>query len=146
MNVLMRASLLINLSKKEATEIRARARADMRTVSGYVIFVLVKCMKTSDALINYLRMVPSFRLDHTKKAKVLGPRTTIHIYCSAEQADQIRAAATLRKIPMNQFVLSCLHFYWNTEDGVSKRLAERKKERKSWGSDRELIFDPTKTK
>ena len=118
----------------------------MRTVSGYVIFVLVKAMKTSEALVSYMRKVPSFRLDHTKKAKVLGPRTTMHIYCSAEQADQIRAAAEVRKVPINQFVLSCLHFYWNAEDEVRKRVAERKKERKkerkSWGLDRvELIFD-----
>jgi hypothetical protein len=39
MNEAMRTSLLINLSAKEAVEIRKRASADMRSVSGYVIFM-----------------------------------------------------------------------------------------------------------
>jgi hypothetical protein len=128
MKKMMRTSLLINCSEKEASEVRARAQSERRTVSGYVVNVLNGCMETSDGLVKYLRTAPSFKLDHSKKPKLVGPRTTLHIYCAAEEATQIRHAADLRQVAMSHFVLSCLHRYWEIEDRVKKRRADRLRE------------------
>jgi hypothetical protein len=128
MKKIMRTSLLINCSEKEASEVRIRAHAERRTVSGYVINILNGCMEVSDGLVRYLRSVPTFKMDHGKKPKLVGPRTTLHIYCSADEANQIRHAAGLRKIAMSHYVLSCLHRYWEIEDRLNKRRAERKQE------------------
>jgi hypothetical protein len=122
-----RTSLLINCSEKEATEVRTRARTERRTVSAYIVNILHESMKASDGLVRYLRNAPSFQLDHARKSKVLGPRTTLHVYCTVEEANQIRKAGHVRQVAMSHYVLSCLHRRWEVEDSANRRRAERTK-------------------
>lgn len=52
------------------------------------------------------------------RTKVLGPRTTLHIYCSVEEAERVREAARLGKSTMSGFVLHCLRGSWEIEDSL----------------------------
>jgi hypothetical protein len=125
----MRTSLLINLSAKEAGEIRKRAALDERNVSGYVMFIMRRCMKSSENLVRFLAKVPILKLPYSQKPKLTAPRTTLHVYCSVEEAAKIRQAAKARKVAISHFILNCLHRYWDIEDGLNERAKERKKER-----------------
>jgi hypothetical protein len=125
----MRTSLLINLSAKEAAEIRKRAALDERNVSGYVMFIMRRCMKSSENLVRFLDKVPVLKLPYSERPKLTAPRTTIHVYCSVEEAAKIRQAAKARKIAMSHFILNCFHRYWDIEDGLNERAKERKRER-----------------
>jgi hypothetical protein len=61
---------------------------------------------------------PVFRLERGKRAKAAGPRTTLHIYCSLEDARKIRRAARLGQVTISGFVLHCLSHAWQIEDSL----------------------------
>jgi hypothetical protein len=111
----MRTSLLINCSRKEAEQVRKRAERQRRTVSGYVINIVVRAIEFSDALVSSLGRSPFFQLPKGKQVKGVAPRTTLHIYCTTADAQRIRAAASQRKMTISGFALSCLRRSWETE-------------------------------
>lgn len=116
----MRTSLLINCSKREAQEVRNRAELEKRTVSGYVVHIVIRRVEFAEQFSSTLENPGLFRLSHDKREKVAGPRTTLHIYCTKDEADRIRSAARLGEITISRFVLRCLHNSWETEDRLTK--------------------------
>jgi len=120
----MRTSLLINCSKREAQEVRARAELQRRTVSGYVINIVVRRIQFAEEIPG---MNPSvFRLERGKRAKAAAPRTTLHLYCSLEDARKIRRAARLGQVTMSGFVLHCLWHSWRIEDSLAENQRKRR--------------------
>lgn len=118
-SIKMRTSLLINCARKEAWQVRKRAGLQRRTVSGYVINIVMRSVEFSDGLVSSLGgLPPLFKLDHGKQAKGVAPRTTLHIYCATDEAKRIRGAASMRGMTISGFVLSCLRRSWETEDSM----------------------------
>lgn len=114
----MRTSLLINCSRKEAEQVRKKAGFQRRTVSGYVINIVIRSVEFSDGLVSTLGRSCSFKLPEGKHLKGAAPRTALHIYCGTDEAKRIRAAAFLRKMTICGFVLSCLWRSWESENAM----------------------------
>jgi len=119
-----RTSLLINCSKREAQQTRANAEIQRRTVSGYVINIVMRSVNLTEKILPTLSSPPLFGVQRKKSSKSLGPRTTLHIYCSADEAKRIRTAAKLRSISISGFVLYCLHRSWKSEN-VLREIQDR---------------------
>jgi hypothetical protein len=115
----MRTSLLINCSEKEAHEVRRRAGLQRRTVSGYVVNIVLRSVEFSEEVVSGLRTLPLFRLGQ-RLARALAPRTTLHVYCSTDEAKRIRGAARLAETTISSFVLHCLRRSWDAEDSLVK--------------------------
>jgi len=120
----MRTSLLINCSEREALEVRKRAGLQRRTVSGYVVNIVLRSVEFSEVIVSALRTLPLFRL-RQGRARALAPRTTLHIYCSTDEAKRIRGAARRAETTISSFVLHCLSRSWEAEDSLVK-LQRRK--------------------
>lgn len=120
----MRASLLINCSKREAQEVRSRALLQRRTVSGYVVNIVARRIQFAQEIAprGSLRIV---KIAGEKPAKATGPRTTLHIYCSFEEARQIRRAARLEAVTISGFVFRCLWHSWQIEDSLAEIQRKR---------------------
>jgi hypothetical protein len=114
-SIKMRASLLINCSQQEAEQVRKKAGLQRRTVSGYVINIVMRAVEFSDGLVSHLGGPAFFKLSQGKKVKGAAPRTTLRIYCATDEAQRIRAAASQRKMTISGFVLSCLRRSWEIE-------------------------------
>jgi len=117
----MRTSLLINCSQREAGEVRIRARLERRTVSAYVLNVVLRSIGLSEKVISGLGSFPQFKLARGTQVKGSRPRTTLHIHCSKSEAKQIRSAAEFREITISGFVLGCLRRSWEVADSLDKR-------------------------
>jgi hypothetical protein len=118
---IVQVSLLINCSEKEAAEIRARARGQRRTASGYILYILIASLDLSERLIAHLQRPPLFKLGYSKQQKRGAPRTRLHIYCAAAESKRIRRAAELQGMTVSGFVLSCLHRSWEVEDSLKRK-------------------------
>jgi len=87
-------------------------------VSGYVINIVVRRIQFAEEIpgIN----PPVFRIERDKREKAAGPKTTLHIYCSLEDARKIRRAARLGRVTISGFVLHCLRHSWQIEDSLAE--------------------------
>jgi uncharacterized protein (DUF1778 family) len=102
-----RAALLIHCSAEEAKIIRERATQQRRTVSGYVLNVMMRVIR-----------------------RPVGPKTTMLLRCSAQESTRIRVAAKRRGATISAFVLRTLRSSWNLplqSSHASKRPAPRQK-------------------
>lgn len=113
-----RASLLMNCSKIEAQEIRARAILQRRTVSGYVLNIVLRAVGYDDHLSARVHSLRDSLSAWSRRTESPGPRTTMHLHCSVEEARRIRDAATRRSTTMSAFVLHCLHLSWQAVSEV----------------------------
>jgi hypothetical protein len=104
----MRTSLLLNCSKNEAEQVRQSAERQQRTVSTYVVRVVMKSVSYVENLDQHFAHLPNYWKRRAKK-KLLGPRTTLHIYCTGEEAKRIRTATEKRAMTISGFVFRCLH-------------------------------------
>jgi hypothetical protein len=114
----VRPSLLINCSRREAQEVRAKAGFQRRTVSAYVINIVIRAVQVSERLASSLGVLPQFTLGRGKGARAVRPRTTLHIYCTTDEAKRIRNAAQSRKMTISGFVLGCLRRSWEVESSL----------------------------
>jgi hypothetical protein len=115
-----RAALLINCSKAQAAAVRERAELERRTVSGYVLNIVLRAValeETVFARVSRLRPLP-FR-------RPPGPRTCVLIRCSADEAKRIRSATNRRQMTNCGYVLYCLERWWRLERGATIRHASR---------------------
>jgi|SRR5215469_1428946 len=118
----MRASLLLNCSQKEADEVRKNAKLLSRTVSAYVVHIVMRAVSLSEDFDKSFKATPLYWERHARKEKSFRPRTTLHVYCSAEEAQRIRHAARTRTTTISGFVLRCLHRRWIAEEAVQNRM------------------------
>ena len=108
----MRTSLLISCSAAEAQQVRTRAKLEQRAVSAYVVHVVVPG-------IVFAEQIGLFRYG-SKKKKPVHPRATLHIYCSAQDANRIRSAARKAGTTISGLVLYFLWHSWGAQDKVRK--------------------------
>src|SRR5215469_16792515 len=100
-----RDSLLLNCAKSEAAEIRSHAAEERRSVSGYVMNTLMRALRFEDQLFDNIMASGGLPVSWRLRPSAPGPRTTVHVHCSGEEAKRIRAAAKRRKTTMCGFVL-----------------------------------------
>lgn len=136
MSTTLRNALLIRCSEIEADRIRSAARAEDRTMSGYVLHVLKKAWPIEERLRENLDMVRNLNLRVPGDAsvtgpseKVRGPRTALLIRCSADEASRIRAAARRKHMTLNSYVLDALSRNWRVHEHLHERLEQFRKGR-----------------
>ncbi|HZP32810.1 MAG TPA: hypothetical protein VFB23_05530 [Candidatus Acidoferrales bacterium] len=104
-----RTALLIRCSNTEATVIREQAALERRTVSNYVLNIVIKALQIDD------KLSATRELDRTPyfaPTSVPGPRTAILVRCSNGEAARIRTAAKQRKTTIGSYVLHSLRRFW----------------------------------
>lgn len=113
-----RTALLIRCSAREAGRVREDAAAERRSVSAYVLTIVVRSLEAEEALSARLRN--SLHIWHRNpsqtRVRMPGPRTAILVRCSIDEATRIRAAAARREITISGFVLHSLRRAWNVRD------------------------------
>jgi len=108
-----RTALLINCSRDEARQMRDNARAQRRTLSGYVLNIVVRTVELQEQM--YAHFVRPRELNDGAKPR---PRTTVLIRCSTGEAKRIRRAAQVRAMTMSGYVLRALHRSWDVANTV----------------------------
>ena len=119
-----RASILINCSQAESDLIHERARIERRSISGYVLNVVLgyvgfeeNVLAKSHAAHRGISLSPWKR-----PVQVAGPRTTFLVRCSREESERIRAAARRRDLTTSGYVLSDLRRTWKVQTDIGKML------------------------
>lgn len=108
-----RTVLLIHCSKQHATTIRKQAKVERRTISGYVLNVVMRQVDFEEILV--ARVARLRALNGTLSESVTfetGPRTTMLLACARRDAKRIRRAARLREVTISGFVLGALNRSW----------------------------------
>jgi len=114
-----RAALLINCAKQEAQEIRKQSKIQRRTVSGYVMNIVLRAVGYDEELFARFGRLSSFGRGAGNQRKLATPRTTMHIHCSEGEARQIRNAAKRRETTISGFVLRSLWRSWEANQRVA---------------------------
>jgi hypothetical protein len=109
-----RTALLINCSQQQAKTVRDEATREHRTVSGYVLHIVLRSIDFEDSLFSRHRSLTSLPPPHPERLE--RPRTTVLIRCSAEEARRIRAAAKRRDTTMSGYILSTLRRAWDVRE------------------------------
>lgn len=111
-----RTALLIRCSSEQAHSIRVSAEKERRTLSGYVLNIVMRAVHLEAQLLTRLTLYPSMNKVMSRRIFLSpGPRTAILIRCSLEEANLIRNAARRREISVSGFVLQALQRSWNVE-------------------------------
>ena len=102
--------MLIRCSVRDAEDVRDRAFAERRTLSGYLLNILMRQLQIDERLAS--NMTPDLKLtrpDSTPPAKKSSePRTALLLRCSVQEASRIRAGAQRRGTTINGYVLHAL--------------------------------------
>jgi uncharacterized protein (DUF1778 family) len=102
-----RNAILLCCSKEESRTLHEQAGLERRTVSAYVLNIIMKTVQLDEKL--------SFRLsslarDHARRPN--GPRTKVLLRCSREEANRIHRAAKKRETTVSAFVMQALRTSW----------------------------------
>jgi hypothetical protein len=109
-----RSVLMISCSQEEATNVREKAALQRRTISAYVLKIVLRTVQLDEQLFgNYHRLAP---LDFSGLRAKVHPRTVMLIRCSTEEATRIRLAAKRRDATISGYVLLCLRSSWHLAD------------------------------
>src|SRR5215831_2459763 len=114
-----RTALLLNCSEEEAQSVREQARLQRRTLSGYILNILMRTIEVDEKFFSVSRLVPLARESATRPP---GPRTTMLLRCSEEEARRIRGSARRRGITISGFVLRSLRRSWKIADEMAKPI------------------------
>ena len=109
-----RTAILLHCTKDEAGEIRKRARLDRRNVSSYILSIVMRFVEYEERL--SMRLSSLRALNDTlarRPTRSVGPRTTVLLRCSVEEAQRIRSCARCRDISISGFVLDSLKRSWS---------------------------------
>ena len=115
-----RASIIINCSRVESDLIHQQAQLQRRSISGYVLRIVLASVELDENLLPGLSRLPLHRLAPYEPIRVAGPRTTFLLRCSREESDRIRAAAKRRDITLSLFVLHGLRRTWKVQKEVGR--------------------------
>jgi len=118
---LSRTALLVRCSTEQAHTIRLHAEKERRTVSGYVLNIVLRAVEVEDRLFSRLNRYPEMNkvLSRTPLTTP-GPRTAILVRCYAIEASRIRESARRREIGISAFVMQALRRAWNVQNAVPK--------------------------
>jgi hypothetical protein len=109
-----RTALIISCSREQAATIHQQARFERRTVSAYVLRILLRWLDLEESL--------AARQERPLTAyypvRPTGTRTTMLIRCSKAEAHRIRAGAKRRCTTISWFVLHTLALAWSAGDSM----------------------------
>jgi uncharacterized protein (DUF1778 family) len=105
-----RTAIIISCSVDEAGTIRSQAALQHRTISGYLLNILLRSLVFEEQMLVRLKRLPP--LSSRYLIRDAGPRTTVLLRCSTQEAKRIRAAAKMRGVAVNTFVLYFLRHSW----------------------------------
>ena len=108
-----RTALLICCSVEEAASIRNEAEGERRTVSNYVLNIVMRTVAMEEDLLRPRDVRLPDRMLPKPTVRSPGPRTAILIRCSIAEARKIRAIAKRKETTISGFVLQCLRRSWN---------------------------------
>ena len=109
-----RTVLLIHCSKQQAATIRKQAGVERRTISGYVLNVVMRQVDFEEILVARVTRLRSLNLTLCRSSTFeTGPRTTMLLACPSADTERIRRAAKLREVTISGFVLGALERSWN---------------------------------
>lgn len=111
----VRTALLISCSQEQAATIRKRAEFERRTMSGYVLRIVVRWLDLEDRLL-VMQREGGRRLSVYQSVRASGRRATILIRCSKDEAQRIRAGAKRRSTTISWYVLNTLSLSWSAGD------------------------------
>lgn len=112
-----RAALLISCTKRDAETIRIRARSERRSISGYMLHILLRAVRFEELLFSQLNRLGDLNNSASERTvPAPGTKTKILLRCSAEEAEHIRTAAMRRNATISKFVMYCLSRSWNVEN------------------------------
>ena len=117
-----RTALIISCSQEEAARIHQRAALERRTVSGYVLRILMRWLDLEERLAKQQEQP----LTAYHAVRPSGARTTILIRCSNAEAHRIRAGAKGRCATISWFVIQTLVLSWSAADRVLKETPQKK--------------------
>src|SRR5215831_1176355 len=111
-----RTALIISCSREQAPTIHQRADLERRTVSGYVLHILMRWLNLEEkvACAKAGRPLTPFQPVQPPPSN----RTTMLIRCSKEEAQRIRAGAKRRSTTISHFVLHALAVSWSAGDSI----------------------------
>lgn len=110
-----RTALIISCSREQAATIHQRAELERRTVSAYVLRILMRWLDLEERLVG-IQHDTGRRLTAYQPVRFPGPRTTMLIRCATEEAHRIRMGAKRRSTTISWFVLHSLALCWSAED------------------------------
>jgi len=122
-----RAAILISCRKEEAEKIRELAALDHRSVSSYLLKILMPWVDFEDRL--FVELTRYRQLERKvwfrRFALPKGPRTTIFLRCSREESQRIRNAAERRGTSISAFIRECLRRSWTAREAHGQPLLLR---------------------
>ncbi len=121
-----RTALLIRCAEQEAAIIREQARIERRTVSNYVLNIVLRAVQFEENLFANSGFHDLRRLGDLHAIRAAGPRTAILVRCSTEEAQRIRASAKQRGATISGYVLRALTRSWKIKKDVAA-LGSRKR-------------------
>jgi uncharacterized protein (DUF1778 family) len=111
-----RSVLIIRCSRADADVIRAQARLEHRTVSGYLLHVLDRSLWVDATVFDAVSHLVQTPVSLARA----GNRTAICLRCSAEEATRIRVGAKRRRMSISNFVIFCLHRRWQATESLGQ--------------------------
>jgi len=104
-----RPALLLACSHEEADMIRKQAFVQSRTISAYVFLVVMRSVTFDEKQFAEFGRVAVYS---GRLKRGVGPRTTMLLRCTTEQALRIRTAAKRRDVTISGYILYCLKRSW----------------------------------
>jgi uncharacterized protein (DUF1778 family) len=102
-----RSAILLCCSKEESRTLHEQAHLDGRTVSAYVLNIIMKTVQLDEKLSFQLS---SLARDHAIRPN--GPRTKVLLRCSRQEGNRIHRAARKRDTTVSAFVMQALRTSW----------------------------------
>lgn len=104
----MRTAIIVSCSRIEADQVRLQSRQERRTMSGYVLNVVMRFVAIEEMA------QPAVRANYwyTRPRRELGPRTTFLVRCNLREAIRIKSAASIRRWTVSAYVLHALQKSW----------------------------------
>jgi|SRR5215831_15743267 len=110
-----RTALIISCTREQAATIHQRADLERRTLSGYVLRILMRWLDLEERLIG-IQQETGRPLTAYQPVRFPGPKTTMLLRCSKEEAHRIRVGAKRRGTTISWFVLHSLALSWSAKD------------------------------
>jgi uncharacterized protein (DUF1778 family) len=107
-----RTALLIRCAQQEAATIREQAKIERRTVSNYVLNIVLRALQFEEPLFANSRVRKLHRRAYMHPIRAPGPRTAVLVRCSTEEAERIRATAKQTGATISGYVLRALTHSW----------------------------------
>ena len=113
-----RTALLIRCSAEEATKTREEAAEQRRTMSAYVLNIVLRSLPYEEMRQPHRSALSNRRASMHGDLWAPSPRTAILVRCSQYEAARIRAAANRRQATISGFVLHALRRAWAVKEAA----------------------------